>query len=117
MKPLITIIKYTQLTIGICFLLSGLIWCFFILKGYSLMGHLPVFGDPEVISFSGLDRYLIFFTLDVVFFGFCILTLITLICILFRLKFLNRLNLIIGLVGIALDIVIFYSPQFEWILD
>ena len=106
-----------HLLAGISMILSGLTWAFFIFKGYLRVGHLPVYGDAEVVSFDGLDRQLVGYALITAFLAFGIWALLTLISIVAGLKIINRTSITIGLIGIAICFVAFRSPQFEWLLD
>lgn len=106
-----------HLLAGISMILSGLTWAAFIFKGYLRVGHLPVYGDPEVVSFNGLDRQLVGYAFATAFFAFGIWALLTLISVVANLKIINRISVTIGIIGIVICFVLFRSPQFEWLLD
>lgn len=101
---------------GICMVLGGLIVAVFILKGYLKLGHLPVYGDPEVVTFNGLDGQLVTYAVLSAFLGFGIWTLLILVNFM-GYKIINRTSVTIGIIGIVFCFVIFRSPQFEWLLD
>jgi hypothetical protein len=117
LKRFTNFIQKIHLIIGICLVFSGFIWYYLILKGYYLLGHLPVFGDTEIISFDGFDRQLINITFLTMFWGTCIWIIMNLCSFLFKLKIITKSNLIVGLIGIVIVLTIILSPQLGWILD
>jgi uncharacterized membrane protein HdeD (DUF308 family) len=116
-KYLLKAFSILHLLAGINMILSGLTWSFFIFKGYLRVDHLPVYGDPEVVSFNGLDRQLVNYALITAFIAFCIWGFLTLISIVSDLKIISRTSVTSGLIGIAICFVVFRGPQFEWLLD
>ena len=110
-------IKIVYIIISLGLILTGLIWISFILKGYLKLGHLPIYGDPEIVSFSGFDRQLVIFCLLFYMYGMFTWAIITLSSIIFKLKIITWTNLQLGLIGIAIDYLITLTPQFMWLLD
>jgi hypothetical protein len=96
--------------------LAGAVWVTLILKGYADLGRLPVPGEPVNINFEGLD-VIIGLTLIIMYVFPFIWAGLTAGIIAFKGVRLNRTSIVIGIVGIVLDVVIIFSPQFRWIMD
>ena len=109
--------KSVYWTTGVASFYPALVWIFFILKGYFRVGHLPVYGDAEVVSFEGFDRHLVLSGLLVFELSFVIWFLMTLSNLLRKLRIVTWKNMIIGLIGSGLTVLVIISPQFEWLLD
>jgi hypothetical protein len=109
--------KFSLFLTGIILLFSGLVWWFFLFKGYYELGHFPSYGDPEIVSFDGLDRKFLIYSLLFMFWGFICWMLITISSLFFKLKIINKSNLIIGLIGIGLDCSVVLNSGFDWITD
>ncbi len=116
-KAILKAFPIIHLLAAISMVLAGLTWAIFIFKGYRRLGHLPVYGDPEVVSFNGLDRQLVGYAFVTAFFAFGIWALLTLISVVANLKIINRTSVTIGIIGFVICFVFFRSPQFEWLLD
>ena len=109
--------RFVYWTTGVASFYPALVWGYFILKGYFRVGHLPVYGDAEVVSFDGFDRQLVLSGLLVFELSFIIWFLMTLWSLLRKRQIVTWKNMIIGLIGIGLTVLVIISPQFEWLLD
>lgn len=81
-------------------ILSELIWIFFIGKGYINLGRLPNYGDPEVVSFNGLDRMLVIYSFGIMLCGSLIWITITIINYFVKMYIINNRTLVFGVITI-----------------
>lgn len=95
---------------------SILIFLFLVLKGYLYLGHIPSYGDKEVISFNGLDRIIVKVMLYLMSLGY-ILWLSCMFCGLLSGLERKRKFVIIGFVLCFLNVLAMFSSQFAWVLD
>ena len=112
-----SILRILYLTSSFILLISALIWIYFITQGWALFGHLPKYGDLEIISVGGFDRMLIIFSTVSMFYGFCIWLGAILIDKIFKMSLTKKREIIAGSLIILLDILIISSPSFSWALD
>ena len=81
------------------------------------LGHLPEYGDRELISFDGLDRKLLVYATFIMFYGILTWTGTFFLVRIFRVKRIKKWKLILGALVLILNILIMFSPSFEWALD
>ena len=92
------------------------VWMYFVHLGYQKLGHLPVYGDEEVISFDGPDRYIFIATFMTAFYGgFALLTLIA-VRTLLKDRITRSQWLALSVLTVMAALVI-WSPQTNWMLD
>lgn len=96
---------------------SGLIWVYFIAYGTIEFGHLPKYGDPELISYDGLDRKLIVCSTLIMFYGVLTWTGTFLLTRVLRIKGIPPRVLNLGLLTLIGNLLIMFSPSFIWALD
>lgn len=112
-KVLQSIILMSSIVLSI----SAIIWIYFIILGFIHIGHLPRYGDTEIISFDGLDRKLIVYSLSPMFYGFCCWAAALLINKIFKITKIDNWLFISSLIIVILNILIVISPSFVWALD
>ena len=102
---------------SLALLLSAGVWLYFIALGFAEIGHLPRYGDPEVISFDGLDRQLLLASTTTMFYG--IITWVLTLLLIRTLKIFKPDKSIfkMGLVALVVNLLIIFSPCFTWALD
>ena len=109
-------LNFLFIIVEFAMLLSILIFCFFIIKGYLILGHIPVYGDKEIISYNGFDRTITRIMLYPMFYGIYAWILLTICGLLLSFKR-KRKSVIIGLILCVLNLAAMFSSQFIWILD
>ena len=97
-------------------LISILIFSFFIAKGYAILGHIPFYGDTEVISYDGFDRTIVILMFYPMFCGYLLWMFLIFCGLLLGFKRKWK-SIIIGLVLCVLNILAMNTSQFAWILD
>ncbi|MFN3755218.1 hypothetical protein [Flavobacterium sp.] len=102
--------------VEVAMLISILIFSFFILKGFIILGHIPFYGDKEVISYNGFERIVAMIMLYPMFYGILSWTFLTVCGFLSSYRRKNK-ELLIGLILCLLNVLIMFSSQFEWIID
>lgn len=116
-KTKITIILNSMLIfIEFSMIISILIFCFFVAKGFSVLGHIPFYGDIEVISYNGLDRKVaiaMFFPILYGTFSWIFITICGIILNVNR----KRKAIVLGSILCLLNILMMFSSQFAWIID
>jgi hypothetical protein len=89
---------------------------YFVHLGYQKLGHLPVYGDEEVISFDGPDRYIFIASFMTAFYGgFALLTLTAMRTLLKDM--ITRSQWLAVSVLSAMAAIMIWSPQTNWMLD
>jgi hypothetical protein len=97
-------------------LISILIFCFFTIKGFLILGHIPFSGDKEVISYNGFDRKIVMVMLYPMFYGIFV-WIFLMVCGLLSSFERKRKAIIIGLILCVLNFLVMCSSQFAWIID
>jgi len=97
-------------------LLSIIIFTAFILKGFLAIGHLPFYGDKEIISHNGFESKIVIIMLYPMWFG-TYLWIATFIFGLFINIKRERKAFICGLAVCVVNLLISFSSQLAWILD
>ena len=116
-KSKISIILNSMFTfIELSMIISFIIFCFFVIKGYAILGHIPFYGDKEVISYNGFDRKVVMAMLYPTFYGMFSWIFLIVCGIIVNVNR-KRKAVIFGLVLCLLNILILFSSQFEWIID
>ncbi|WP_432670978.1 hypothetical protein [Flavobacterium sp. SM2513] len=107
-----SVLVFIELTM----LLSILIFSFFVIKGYSVLGHIPFYGDKEIVSFNGFDRKVVIIMLYPMWFGVYVWIFILVCSFLSNFKR-KRKAVIFGLILCLLNILAMFSSQLAWIID
>ena len=98
-------------------IIGASIWGHFFIQGYFTLGHLPTYGDPEIVSFDGIDRQMVIYSLVTMFYGMLTFIILTIVDLINRFKIVNSTVRIIGIFSLFLDILVIYSDQAKWLLD
>lgn len=109
------ILKYLFFTDLILLFSSQIIVICFIVYGYINLGHLPKYGDKELISTNYFDRQLI--TFGIITMIYCFMISIVLFIINIFINRFSRKEIILFSIVIIIYLLITFSPSFEWILD
>ncbi len=115
-KFLVKLLFIIQLITGLVLLIADLVWSYFIIKGLNYLGHLPEYGDTEIISFDGLDRIILIYSTVFMVWGLIIWSIGFTLNIIFKLYRINKL-IYVGLIAFAFNLIILFSPSFAWALD
>lgn len=102
--------------IEVSLIVSILLFCYFLIKGFLILGHIPYSGDQEVISNIGFDRKIVIVMLYPMFYGI-LLWIIFMVCGMILKVRRTRRAFIIGLILCLLNILIMLSSQLAWIMD
>lgn len=89
---------------------------YFIVNGYVNLGHIPFYGDRELIAYNGLDRILVIVMIYPMCLGY-LLWLFFILCGFLSGIERKPINIIIGLGLCILNLLAMFSSQFAWILD
>lgn len=111
-KILLSMIKFIEISL----IISILLFCYFLIKGLLILGHIPCSGDQEVISNFGFDRKIVIVMLYPMFYGI-LLWMIFMVCGMILKVRRTRRAFIIGLILCILNILIMLSSQLAWIMD
>jgi len=113
-RPLVNYIFRLTLALVI---LSTIIWLYFILLGSFHLGHFPKYGDPELISFDGIDRKALILSTLITIYGVLIIMICNLANLILRLRAISKKLIFISIAVVILNFIIIYSSAFEWALD
>ena len=80
-------------------IIGASIWSYFFIRGYLILGHFPNYGDPEIVSFDGIDRQMVIYSLLVMFFGMPAFVILTVIDLITKFKIVNSTIRIIGILA------------------
>jgi len=117
LKFVVRVIKHFHLLVPALITLANSVWIFFISKFYINNGRLPIYGDPEIVSFNGLDRNLVAYSLGVMIYGTFIWIIITSINFFVRKNVVSKIALVFGIIVISISLILILSPQSTWLLD
>lgn len=117
LKLIAPLCKWLFVVSSFALLFAAGVWLYFIILGFSEIGHLPRYGDPEVISFDGLDRQILLLSLNIMFYGLIAWVLSVIANRVLRLFKTNKVIFRIGLTALIADLLIIFSPCFVWALD
>lgn len=109
------ILKYLFFTDLILLFLSELIVICFIIYGDINLGHLPKYGDTELISKNNFDRQ--FITFGIITMIYCFIISIVLFIVNILINRFSRKEIILFSIVIIVYLLVTFSPSFEWILD
>lgn len=97
-------------------ILSGLIWCFYILYGTVVLGHLPHIDDPSLVTANSFEKQLLIGALFGMLLGFIIWSVLVVSNTIFKWYKVKMSIHIVVLFIIAIDLTILLSPCFDWII-
>src|SRR5688572_24452562 len=100
---------YLHIIVSCVTLVGCSIWIYFFIKGYLYIGHLPRYGDAEIVPNEGIERDLVGFGVTAILSGAYVLTLMVLIDFYSGVKMNKRIR-ILGIISILLAIVVFCNP-------
>lgn len=115
-KRIHIIFNYLIYFVEVSLLISILIFTFFIVKGFIILGHIPFYGDKEVKSFHGFERIVEMIMLYPMFYGILSWAFLTVYGFLSNYRRKNK-ELFIGLILCLLNVLIMFSSQLAWIID
>lgn len=116
MKLALRLVRLLHLVIAAALAFAFLVWMYFVYLGYQKLGHLPVYGDEEVISLDGPDRLIFIATFMTAFYGG--MGLLALIGVRALLKDrLTRGQWLAAAVLVVFAALMLWSPQTSWMLD
>ena len=110
-------VKYTSRLSVVFLILSIIIWSYFIIIGSIEFGHFPKYGDTELISSNGIDRNVIIFATQLMFYGILTILICYLINFILKLQAINEKLIITSLLVIGINVLIIFSSAFVWALD
>lgn len=92
-------------------------WIVLIAEGAYINGHIPKYGDIETISFDGLDRFFVGYSLTIMILGGLLWLTVTIINKKLKWIKFNRTIFAIGIISIIVSALIIISPCSTWALD
>jgi hypothetical protein len=118
LKRVINVVRAINLVANSLIWISFSIFTYFVLKATQAIGHLPFYGDPELIEL-GYDKSYPFINLffELGFFGFIISLFILIINKFIKGYKTTNISITLGIIGLLLQIVYMFSPQFTWYVD
>jgi hypothetical protein len=109
-------LTYILKSVALAMFLSILIFIYFIIIGYWNLGHIPFYGDKEVLSHDGINRIMRMIMIYPMCFGIYFWMFFLTCGILGRFKR-ERKTILIGFILCLLNITAIFSSQFSWIVD